>query len=121
MLSHVGRYNGIAASRFPDIRDEMRHVELAVLLPIHNAARVDFVPPTIDFLFPLVMVIFIHQRNQIAQDGLQIADQWDIHKDIFMNFRGINLNVNLFRLGRIRFQCACHPVIETHAKGEDQI
>ena len=60
-------------------------------------------------------------RQQLVQHFPQVADQRNIHFDVLVDLRRIDLNVDLFGIGSIGFQISRDPVIESHAEGEQQI
>ena len=51
----------------------------------------------------------------------QIADQRDIHFHVLVDLRGIDLDMNLLRIGSVGFQVSGHAVVEAHAESEKQI
>ena len=121
VLTHIRGHDRAAAGRLPNIRDEMRHVQLAVFIPVHDAALVRFGLPAVDLGFPILVVVFIHQGDEVAQDGLQITDQWHIGIDVLVQFRRVDLNVDLLRARRIGLKRTGHTVIEAHTEGKDQV
>ena len=55
------------------------------------------------------------------QDFTQITDQRNIHFDVLVDFRRIDLNVDLLGIGSIGLQISRDPIIKSHAEGEQQI
>jgi hypothetical protein len=59
--------------------------------------------------------------QQCFEDNFQIADERDIHADILVDLRGIDLNVDLFGMRRVVSKIAGDAIVEAHAEGEQQV
>ena len=121
VLSHVGGHDGIPIRSLPDIGDQMGYVQFAVFLPVHNAAGIGIGFPAVDLLLPFIMVVFVHQRDQVAEHIAYIAYERHIDKHIFVDLRWIDLDVDLLGARCIRFQRAGHAVVKAHTEGKDQV
>ena len=51
----------------------------------------------------------------------QIADERDVDLDVLVDLGGIDLDVNLLRLGRVGRERAGDAIVEAHAAGDEQI
>ena len=79
---------GVAVARFaPQIVDHVRGVEVAVVGQILNVAHGGVALEPVDIGEPLVAVLRLQVRQQFAQDGLQIADQRDVHLHVLVDLR----------------------------------
>ncbi|MFN8402366.1 MAG: hypothetical protein U0V48_02255 [Anaerolineales bacterium] len=75
--------------------------------------------PRAGLFLPFIVIVFVHQWNRIRENIFKSPTSGTSHKNIFMDFRRVNLNVDLFGFRRVRFQRASHAVVEAHPKGKD--
>ena len=59
--------------------------------------------------------------SRSSSTSSQIADEGDIDLDVLVDLGGIDLDVDLLRVGRVGLQIAGDAVVEAHAEGEQQV
>ncbi|OPZ11517.1 MAG: hypothetical protein BWZ06_01705 [Bacteroidetes bacterium ADurb.BinA261] len=67
------------------------------------------------------MLCGFHQFGNLWQGLFHIAQHFNVHFYIFVDFGAVNIEMNDFCLFGIRIQIACYTVIETHADGDQYI
>ena len=60
-------------------------------------------------------------RQQLLQHLAQIANQRHIDLDVFVDFGGVDFDVNLFGLERVGRGGSSHAIVKAHAAGDEQI
>ena len=70
---------------------------------------------------PCAVVGTLHARQQLLQHIAQVTHQPHIHAHIFVQLRGVNVNMDLARIDGVCFQVAGDAVIKAHAKSKQQI
>ena len=52
---------------------------------------------------------------------LEVADEGDVGADVLVDLGGVDLDVDLLRVGRVAGEVAGDAVVEAHAEGEQQV
>ena len=99
MLAHIGGHDCTTACRFPNIATKCATYNLPSSGQFMMRTRIAFRFPIGDLRQPFFVFVFIHQRHQIGQDGLQITDQRHIRLHILMDFGRVDFNMDFLRSG----------------------
>ena len=67
------------------------------------------------------MAGFLHLRRDLGENLEEVTDQRDVHRDVLVDFGGIDVDVDLLRVERVGLEVAGDAVVETHAEGDEQV
>ena len=122
VLADVGHHHGVGAAGFlPQVVDHVRGVKVPAVGQVLDVAHRGIAFQAVDVTPPLTAVDRLEAGQQFAQDLPQIADEGHIHFDVLVDFRGIDLHLDLLGLGRVGLQVAGHAVVKAHAQGDQQV
>ncbi len=99
----------------------MRGVEVPAIRHVLDIAHRRVALHLPDGGHPLGAVPALHPREQVGQHTRQIAGQCHVHQDVLVELGGVNIDVDLSRVRRIRLEVAGHPVVEPHAERQQQV
>ena len=60
-------------------------------------------------------------RHEFLQHRFRVSDHWDIHPHVFVDFSGIQLDVDLLSVLRVVLEVARDAIVKAHAHSDDQI
>ncbi len=63
----------------------------------------------------------LNEREEQFEDVFEVADERYVDPDVLVDLGGIDLDVDLLRVGRVAGKVAGDAVVEAHAEGEQQI
>ncbi len=121
VLAHVGDDDGVAAGDAPEVVHDVRGVEVAGVGKVLDVADGGCALAGVDGLEPCGTVAAGDAGQQLLEHFAQIADQGHIDLDVLVDLGGVDLDVNLFGLGRIGGSGAGDAVVEAHAAGDEQV
>src|SRR4030095_2141240 len=70
---------------------------------------------------PGVVMVRLDEGQPVAQHGLEIAGDRDVGLDVLVQLRRIDVDVDLFRVRRVRRELAGDAIVEAHAEGDQQV
>ena len=70
---------------------------------------------------PLGCARRVDERQQLVEHLAQVADERDVHLDVLVDLGGIDVDVDLLRVGRVGLEVAGDAIVEAHAEGEQQV
>ena len=110
----------------PDVVDDVRGVEVAVVGEVDDVADGGGAFAGVDFAaargwWSVVCVVGREERQQELQDFFEVADEGYVDADVLVDLAGVDLDVDLLRVGRVAGEVAGDAVVEAHAEGEQQV
>ena len=127
VLANVGDDDGVfdaaGGLRFaPDVVDDVRGVEVAVVREVDDVADGGGAFAGVDLAQPGgVGALVGMSRQKELEDLFEVADEGDIGADVLVDLGGVDLDVNLLRVGSVAGEVAGDAVVEAHAEGEEEI
>ena len=61
------------------------------------------------------------RRQQLLEHVAQIADERGVHRDVLVDLRRVDLDVNLLRVRRVGLEVAGDAIVEAHAERHQQV
>src|SRR5579863_1383458 len=121
MLADVGNNDGVAAGDAPKIVHYVGGVQVAGVGQILDVADRGCALGRFNGLEPGGAVASGHTRQKLFQHGAQIADESDVDLNVFVDFGGVDFDVNFFGFQGIGGGGSGDPIVEAHAAGDQQI
>ena len=116
MLSHICGNNCITACQLIKLFNNIGACELAVII----IQRIFFLQ-AFNMLYPLRMFFCRQNFQNTLQDFLQISDDSSIHRNIFVYFCRIHINLENFCLWSKGFGISGHSVAETCSQRDQKV
>ena len=116
----------------PDVVDDVGGVEVAVVGQVDDVAYGGVALHGVDLAEPVGRVLLLallslrcsscrKQRQQRVEDFFEVADEGDVGPDVLVDLGGVDLDVDLLRVGRVVGEVAGDAVVEAHAEGEQEV
>src|SRR5438552_3284532 len=121
MLANVGDDNGIAARLFPDIVDDVRGVEVPVVRQALNIAYRRIALQFSDMTNPRAVVAGLNVRRKSFEYLTRVAHEGGIDFYVLVDFRAVDLNVDLAGALGVRAQVSGDAVVKTHADSNEEV
>ena len=114
-------YAGTGAIRYRSVLAHCCRPGMSAIRQVLNIAYGGIAFQLVDGIEPLAAIDSFDMGQQLMQHFPQIADEGNIHLDILVYFRGIDLNVYLLRIGRVGLQISRYAIVEAHSKSQQQV
>ncbi len=126
VLADVGDDDGLVCSASglslaPDVVDDVRGVEVAVVGEIDDVANGGVALLGVDLAEPTGVGVLWQQREEEFEDFLEVADEGDVGANVLVDLGGVDLDVDLLRVRGVVGEVAGDAVVEAHAEGEQQV
>ena len=121
MLADVGDDDGFAFGGLPDVVDDMRRAQLAIVWQFLDATDRGTARQVADPRDPRVVPLGLHLREPFQQHRPQVALHGDIGAHVLVQLRRIDVDVDFLRVLGVRGQLAGDAVVEAHAEREQQV
>ena len=126
VLANVGDDDGLVCSSsglslVPDVVDDVGSVEVAVVGEVDDVADGGIALHGVDLAEPAGVGVLRQQREEEFEDLFEVADEGYVGADILVDLGGVDLDVNLFRVGGVMGEIAGDAVFEAHPEGEKEV
>src|SRR5579862_4916579 len=123
VLADVRDDDGLAVGGVPEIVHDVGGVEVPIVGEVLNVAHSDLALHGVDFAQPRGVAAGAGRevRQQGFEDFGEITDEGDLNLDVLVDLGGVDLDVNLLRVGRVGRERAGDAIVEAHAAGDEQI
>ena len=121
VLADVGDDDGLALGGAPDVVDDVRGVEVAVVGQVLDVADRGVALEIVDVADPLRAVARLDARQQVLERLAQIADEADVDADVLVDLGRVDVDVDLLGVERVGLEVAGDAIVEAHAEGEQQV
>src|ERR1041384_5801291 len=102
--------------------NSVRGVQLAVLLvPVKDVALVAIFLPIAYLADPFAMFAAGEHWQKLIEYCLEIARNAHVYAHVLVQFRSVDVDVNLARVGRIGGEITGYTIIEAHPEGQDEV
>ena len=99
VLAYVGGDDGFALGDAPEVVHDVCGVEVAVVGQVADVADGGGAFAGFDGVEPGGAVAAGEQRQELFEDFAKIADEGYVGLDVLVDFGGVNVDVDLFRIG----------------------
>ncbi len=121
MLADVGDDDGLTASFFPEIIDDVRGIEVPAIGQALNIAHSGIAFQLCDVANPHAMVASFDVWCEPLKYLAGIADEGGVNLDVLVDFGAVNLDMNLAGALGVSAKVAGDAVVETHSNRDKQV
>ena len=106
VLADVGDDDGLLGAAggvglAPDVVDDVGGVEVAVVGQVDDVADGGVAFHGVDLAEPAGVGVLRQQREEEFEDLFEVADEGDVGADVLVDLGGVDLDVDLLRVGRV--------------------
>src|SRR5579864_6161422 len=121
VLADVGDNDGLAAGFFPNVVNDVRGVEMAVVGQALNVANGGITFQLLDVANPISMAVGVDMRRDSLKNLTRIANKRCIDFHVLVDFCAVDFNVNLACIARISAKITSHAIIKAHTNSNKQV
>ncbi len=118
MLANAGDHEGIA---FRGVRYRLNHLLAEQIIGLANPERWMFRFQVLDVLDPLGVRRLVDHRVQLVENGTHVAQHRRFNLNVLADFRGVDVDVDFFRVNGESFGVARDSVVEARSDVNDEI
>jgi len=115
MLADIGDDDGFTVCLFPDIVDDVRGVEVAVVRQALNVTHCRIAFEFRNMANPCAAIAGLEMRRQSFKNLTGIADKCCVNLHVFVDFGAVDLNVDFAGALGVSAQVAGDAVVKPHA------
>ena len=123
VLTDIGHHYCIMSGGFRHFIYHLAHVHASrfgIHLTLHHFLIFHLIR-AVKSLKPLSVLGVLHFRNKVLQHCAGVAVQRYIHRYIFVELRGVDIDMHNLGIGSVSLHIAGHTVIKSHAYRDEQI
>ena len=121
MLADVGHDKRFAFRQTPDVVDHVRRVQVAIVGQILDVAYRGVALERVDAREPRGAVARLHERQPFVERLAQVLRDPDVHADVLVELRAIDVDVDLLRGRRVGLEVPGDAIVEPHAERDQQV